>query len=603
MSEGLRPRMERAPPSRGAAARAMGALGIMPRREIGARALLWLFVLGVAALVLYPLLELIRQPLGDIPGLWREALDEPGLADSLLNTVLLAAGSMAMAVTVAMVLAWCRAGLSGRAGAVAQVVAVLPLVIPPLAGVTGWAFLLSPRVGYLNLALRELPGLDRLESGPFDAYTLPWIVIITGIYLVPYAFVFIQAGLSHIDPRLEDAARSAGSGWWGAQFRVVLPLLRPALVYGGIVVALLALGQFTAPLLLGRSQGIDVLTTQLYLLTAAPPPNYPLAMFISLPILFIALAGVAAQRRALGDSFRFVAAGKGAARHRGSNTLLLLPVILYCFVLVVPPLVSLVLVAISPYWGAPLEATKVSLNAFREVLADPISLQAIWNAVRYSAVATIACLALSLGAALVALRTTGAPRRVIDYVVNTPIAVPALLFGMGILIAIGLGPLNRFMRNWFGIPLYGSGSVIVLAYVVLLLPHGTRLLMSGLAQINPQLEAAARIFGSTATGTVFRILMPLLRRNLVSAAMLMFVLASHEFAASSLLAGPDTQVMSTVLYGQWDTGTYPRVAALALVMVAIAVLGLSVIVLFDRPSERRGRRVEPAADRPKGGFR
>jgi len=113
-------------------------------------------------------------------------------------------------------------------------------------------------------------------------------------------------------------------------------------------------------------------------------------------------------------------------------------------------------------------------------------------------------------------------------------------------------------------------------------PHGTRLVMSGISQINPQMEAAARVFGSSSLGTILRILIPLLRRNLVSAAMLMFILSSHEFAASALLVGPNTQVMSTVLYGQWDTGTFPSVAALALVMVAIATVGLIAIVMFDR---------------------
>src|SRR5690606_7969150 len=170
------------------------------------------------------------------------------------------------------------------------------------------------------------------------------------------------------DPRLEDAARSAGSGWWGVQFRIVLPLLRPALVYGGGLVALLALGQFTAPLLLGRSQGIDVITTQLYRLTGAPPPDYPLATFIALPILLLALAGVAAQRQALRSSTRFVMSSKGTGRSRGHNPWLMIPVVLYSFLLVVPPIISLILVAITPYWGAPLTPYNNSLNAYYSIV-------------------------------------------------------------------------------------------------------------------------------------------------------------------------------------------------------------------------------------------
>lgn len=551
------------------------------------RVLSWALAALIALLVLYPLVELMRQPFSDLPRMWQDALQLPGIVRILLNTVLLALGSMLIALAVALVLAWCRAGLGGKAGAAAQVISILPLVVPPLAGVIGWAFLLSPRVGYLNALLRGLPPFQGLESGPLDIYTLPWIVLITGIYLIPYAFVFLQAGLSNIDPRLEDAARSSGSGWWGAQCRIVLPLLRPALLYGGGVVALLALGQFTAPLLLGRTKGIDVITTQLYRLTGAPPANYPLAAFVALPIVLLALAGVAAQRKALGGGLRFVMSGKGAARSRTQNPWLMVPVILYSLFLVVPPLAGLTIVALTPFWGAPLVAGSFSLAAFEGVFSDPAAMAAIWNSVRFAAEATLACLVLSLLAGFVAVRTRGPAREVIDYLVNIPIAVPAILFGMAIFLSLALGPLMQVMRTYLGVRLYGSAWLIVLAYVILVLPHGTRMVMSGLAQLNPQLESAARVAGSTAAGSLARIVVPLLRRHLVSAAMLMFILLSHEFAASSLLFGPKTQVLSTLLYGEWDTGTYPKVAALALVMVGIAVVGIVLIALLDVGRRRR----------------
>ena len=567
-------------------------------REGASSAAPWVLAAIVSLLVLYPLVELMRQPFADLPKVWQQAGELPSLARIMWNTVVLAFGSMFLAVLVAMVLAWCRANMTGKTGATAQVISILPMVVPPLAGVIGWAFLLSPSVGYLNVLLRKLPLLDALKEGPFDIYTLPWIVIITGIYLIPYAFVFLQAGLANIDPRLEDAARSAGSGWWGTQFRIVLPLLRPAMLYGGGVVALLALGQFTAPLLLGRTKGIDVITTQLYRLTGAPPADYPLAAFIALPIVLLALAGVAAQRSALKGGLRFVMTGKGAARARGHNALLMLPIILYSMVLVIPPIIGLVIVSLSPFWGAPLALESMSMAAFAEVMDNKASVDAVWNSIKYSAIATLCCLVLSLMAAFVATRTRGAARAIIDYVVNVPIAVPAILFGMAIFVSFALGPIMQFLRIHFGIRLYGSSALIVLAYVILVLPHGTRMVMSGIAQINPQLEAAARVAGSTLIGAVMRIMVPLLRRHLASAAMLMFILLSHEFAASSLLFGPNTQVLSTLLYGQWDSGTYPKVAALALIMVAIALVGISLIALLDSGRDgwrpwRRARRGGP----------
>jgi iron(III) transport system permease protein len=541
----------------------------------------WVVAGILFVLVLYPLLELIVQPFEQWSDLWHQAKEIRGLGRILVNTGFLALGSVALATLVAMVLALCQANLSVRAGRFAQLMAIAPMVVPPLAGVTGWAFLLSPKVGYLNIVLRYIPPLDQLSEGPMNVYSMPWIVIITGIYLIPYAFIFVQTGLANIDPRLEIAARSAGSGWWGVQFRIVIPLLRPALVYGAGVVALLALGQFTAPLLLGRTQGIDVVTTVLYRLTTQPPVHYAVATLIALPVLLLSVAGIALQRRALASNVRFVMAGKGLAAGRRSRPWLMLPVILYGLIVVVPPLIGLILVALSPYWSGTIDWSGLSTSAFFDVLNDTPSRRAIFNSLRYALGATVLASLLSLGAAVIVLRGRGWARLIVDYLVNIPLAVPAILFGMGIFLSYGLGAVTQVLLAVFGINLYGSGIIMVVAYVVLVLPHGTRLCMSGLAQLNPQLEDAARVSGSSSAGVLMRVLVPLLRRNIISAAMIMFVLSSHEFAASSLLVGPDSAVASTLLYDEWDTGTYPGVAVIALLMVALAMLGLLVILFFD----------------------
>jgi len=556
--------------------------------EPGLRYLSWGFTILISLLILYPLYELIHLPVQNLAEMWHRSSEIPRLGTILLNTVLLAFGSMALATLVAAVLAICRVNLTGRLGAFAHILSILPLVVPPLSGVVGWAFLMSPRGGYLNKLLRDTPIFSSLETGPFDVFTLQWIILITGIYLIPYAFIYIHAGLANIDPRLEDAARSSGSNWLGVQIRIVLPLLRPALLYGGGLVTLLALGQFTAPLLLGRTNAIDVITTQLYRLTSSPPTNYPLAAFIAMPILFIALVGVALQRHALRGGLRFLMTGRGQGRARINKPVLLLPIIVYSSVLVIPPIIALVLVALTPFWGAPISLKALDFSAIHGTMKDELSLLSIKNSILYAAVATLICLALSLIAGLNAQRGERLSRIITDYVVNVPLAVPATLFGMALFASIGLGPLTVYLQNHLGLVLYGSATIMVLAYVILVLPHGTRLTMSGLAQINPQLEAAARICGSSAIGAAIRILIPLLRKNLISAAMLMFVLLSHEFAASSLLFGPDTQVIATLLYSRWETGSYQEVAALALVMIAVAVIGLCVIAALDiRSASRR----------------
>ena len=152
-----------------------------------------------------------------------------------------------------------------------RVLPILPIVVPAVASVIGWAFLLSPRPGYLNALLRNLPWWDHLEEGPVDVYTMPWIVIITGFGLTAFVYLFVSSGFANINSEMLEAAQVSGSRGLGVFFRITLPLLRPVLVYGGGVALLLGLGQFTGPLLLGRNAGITVLTTDMYLPVSQSP--------------------------------------------------------------------------------------------------------------------------------------------------------------------------------------------------------------------------------------------------------------------------------------------------------------------------------------------
>ena len=191
---------------------------------------------------------------------------------------------------------------------------IVPIVVPAVASVTGWVFMLSPGPGYLNALLRRLPWWSGDDTGPIDIYTLPWIVILTGLGLTAFVYLFVSSGLRNINGELIEAALVSGSSSTEVFFTVTLPLLRPVLLYGGGVALLLGLGQFTAPLLLGRNAGIDVLTTDMYRSVSQSPIDYSVAAAIGSPLILIGIVVVIVQRFSLGDQRRFVTHGGRAFR-------------------------------------------------------------------------------------------------------------------------------------------------------------------------------------------------------------------------------------------------------------------------------------------------
>src|SRR5215208_8420381 len=221
------------------------------------------FIGAIGYLTLLPLIRLQYLALKDGAQGYRDAYTRPDVWQTVRWTIFLGVGSLVIAVVLGTALAWAASTLPHKLRLL-RVLPILPIILPPVAAVLGWSFLLSPVPGYLNQLLRHLPWWSDDFQGPFNIYTLPWIIIITGLALAAFVYLFVSAGLENISNELIEAAYVGGSGRIGVFFRVILPLLRPSLVYGTGVALLLGLGQFTAPLLLGRSRNISVLATDMF---------------------------------------------------------------------------------------------------------------------------------------------------------------------------------------------------------------------------------------------------------------------------------------------------------------------------------------------------
>ena len=446
---------------------------------------------------------------------------------------------------------------------------MFPIIVPAIASVVGWSFLFSPRPGYANALLRNLPWWRHLKEGPVDVYSLPWIVILTGFGLTAFVYLFVSAGFANISSEMIEAAQVPGSSSWGVFFRVILPLLRPTLLYGGGVALLLGLGQFTAPLLLGQNAGVQVMTTEMYRQLAQSPVQFGAAAALGSPLLVFGVVVVAVQKLLLGDQRRFVTHGGRAFRplgrpSRGAAVVL----VIYSLCATVLPLIGLVIVSLSKFWSARVDVEHFSLVNFRVIFRDVRVRHAIYNSVSLSLFSMVIAMVIGFVSASILLRVSGHRllRWLLDMIVALPLGVPAVIFGAGFLFTYTHEPLV----------LYGTRWVMVLVYVTLMLPFSTRMQLAGMIALGDAYVESSRTSGAGWLRTNARIVLPLMRSALGGAAALMFVLLTHEFTASVLVRSPRTQVMGTVLYDAWGNGGYPQVAAIAIVMAAVTTVGVAV---------------------------
>ncbi len=537
-----------------------------------------LAVLGY--LVVVPLVRLQSHALDDGGAAYRRVLKLDSFGATIITTVQLAFGSLAIALVLGTWLAWASTRLPRRVEWFG-VLPILPIVLPPVASVIGWAMMLNPRVGFVNQWLRKLPMWRNDFNGPINVFSTFWIVVITGLGLTSFVYVFMRSGLRRLNSELVEAAQVSGASPRRAFFGLVLPLLRPSFIYGGSVALLLALGQFTGPLLLGTREGVSVVTTEMYRF-ATGLNDYAMAAAIASPLLIAGLFLVFAQRYMLANPGRFATdVGKGTRSTSKTSRSAAVFVGLFSAGAVLLPLVALVVVSFSPFWSGKIEPSVFTLKNFRELFDD----RAVVGAIRTSLFVSVSAVLIVLPVGYVVAdilykrRTSKLGRSLLDVVVNLPLGVPAVVFGAGFFFTYTRPPFV----------LYGTYWVIIIVYVTLMLPFSTRLQLASRLSLGESYEQAAHVSGAGMLRTHWTIILPLTRGALSGAAGLIFVLLTHEFAASLLVRSSRVQVMGTIVYERWTSTSYSSVAAAALVMCVVTTVGLVIAVKLGGRGETLDR--------------
>ena len=558
--------------SGGARAIFFGPGGLFRRRVMPQ--LLWLLlalVLGFA--VIWPVIQLQLRAFAEGGAAFERMFALARIGQTIGTTVILAIFSSLFALILGTLLAWCTSLLPSRVKTIGEVAPLLPLVIPAVAAVTGWIFLLSPRVGYINAALRELPFLSDLDEGPFDVYSTTWIVLITGLLLSSFVYVFVLTGLKSLGQELEAAASASGARPMRRFFTITLPLLRPSITFAAGVVFLLGLGQFTAPLLLGRTAKIDVLTTEMFYLTLRYPIDFGLGAALGFPILVAGILVVFAQRWLLGEQRRYiVVSAKSKYAIRTTRWWAAAVIALYVLLTTVLPLLAILYVSFSPFWSGSISFDVLTTRHWENVLSNPVLLAGIWTSIQTSLIAIVILIPLGFAVAFGLLDSTRVwkpIRIVLDLIATTPMAVPASLMGFGLLFAYSGPPFN----------LYGTAAVLIITYVTLMVGHATRLQLTTLLATGPEFLEASKACGAGAWRSFFRVLLPMARKGVASTAALTFVLLFHEFSASLMVRSARTQVIGSVMYDVWTGGVYAEVAVLAIIMVVVTIFGVALALL------------------------
>jgi iron(III) transport system permease protein len=508
------------------------------------------------------------------------------------NSLVFAIGTALTTFALGGLVSWAVERTDAPGAALFHSLALLSFAIPGLLMAMAWIFVLSPNIGWANTLIKNAFGL---AQAPLNIYSMAGMIWALSSHYFPLAYLSLGPALRVLDVRMEEAGHASGARTWQVLTKITLPLLRPAILSGMLILFVLGMSSYEVPRLIGRPARIDVFTTDIQSAIIQTPPEFGVASALALTLLVVCIIAVFFYRRATRHAEAFATiTGKGYMPTRIKLGVWRWPVALgiaVMFALALGlPLLTLVWQSFFrnlalPFMGSDAPFT---LDNYKFVLSYPIFLAAVKTSVVLAALAATIVSGLTLVMAWVALRTVPRFGWILDAIAFTPIAIPGVIVGAGILVAYLMLP----------IPVYNTIWILLIAYVTLYLPYGMRFASSGISQIHRELEEVAEVAGARLGQVFARILLPLLAPVLMAGWIYVFVLSVRELGASIFLVGPGTHVLGTITLTMWEEGgSYGAVAALGVIQVIPLIVIVAGLRWLELHIQRRG---EAAARKANG---
>ncbi|MQA77275.1 MAG: ABC transporter permease subunit [Streptosporangiales bacterium] len=490
---------------------------------------------------------------------------EADFGQVIVNSLQLAALTtvIAMVLSVALAVVLIRIRIPG--GGVMSNMLLWPIYISPLVLAFGFIIIYGP-AGYVSKAVSLVTG-----EVPWNLYTIPGMAVTSAVAYIPLGYLYCSNALRIADTSLENAARTCGARPWRVIWSVILPMLRPPIMYASLLIFTAALEELSIPLLYGSPVGIDTFASFIFTrgLTQANP-DYGILGASSIFVLLILGVLVTIQALVLRNSRRFVSVrGKASREHRfevgRGRWVAFALVVLYLVLGPLLPLFGLVARAFTQVLSPLVSPFEVlSLGNFQVIFGYRQYVGAIGNSLFIALVGAILTTLLMAVAVLVARRSNFRFARPVEVTALAPQALPGTILGLGFFWAfLFIAPIS-----W----VQGTVLALIIAFSVRAFPQAFGAIAPMVMQISEELDQAARSVGADWWRTFSRILLRLVTPALLSSFVLLFVQMFKEFSPAVFLGSADSEIIGTTALTLWQNGNTGAVAALSCIQIAIIAI-------------------------------
>jgi len=426
-----------------------------------------------------------------------------------------------------------RTNLWGRH--IFRLIYFIPLLIPPYIHAIVWTHLLAKSGPYTWI-------------GPlFKIHSLHGAVFVLTLAYFPFVTLMAISGLKLVNQHLEEASLIHHCPLKTAK-SITLPLVTPHIFSGAVFVFIFALVNFSVPDILR----VNVYPVEVFIQFSAFF-NERAATLLSLPLIVIAVILITLQNKHMkGRSYINLQGTKGV-----KSWLYLCPLVnglFFLFYLIVFILSILLPVMVLFKVAGPFSNYVKSFSSSKGQIGYSILLALL---------GALGSIILSFFISYLIERGSDWKKRFLEFTSMLPFAVPAIVFGIGMI--------KVWNHSWTNF-IYGSSMIIIFGYIARFIPFGIWSVQSNVKQIPVHLEEAGLLTTSSWNRILGKIVVPLCKPGLITGFFIIFILSLGELGTTLLIIPAGKSTLPIKIYNLMHYGAEHMVAALALQLIGIIII-------------------------------
>jgi len=428
-----------------------------------------------------------------------------------------------------------------------RVLLVMPIVFPSY--IYALIFILAFGQNGITQKLLTRIGIETIPS----VYGFFGTFLCLTFLCFPYIFISVSASIMKIDTSYEEVAKSLGKSYWFTYRLIILPLLKPSIIAGCVLVSLYVVSDFGVVSLLHYRTFSSVIYNHYETIqrgTAA-----------SLSSIIILIGIIVLWFYKISETSEPQYRSNAAVPRQGS--LIQLGKLRWPIAIFLMLFVGIILII--PIWTLIYWAYDFTLNysqSFKPTYA--------FNSIYISILGSLTVVAISIPITILIVMKKNLWTRFIEKASYTGFVLPGIVVALSVV----------FFGINFLTPIYQTMTLLFIGYLILFLPVSIGILKPVLMQINPKLGESAKTLGASNLRIWKTISVPLMAPGFFAAFAILCMLIMKELPVTLILAPLNFGTLATSIWTHSTEANFGDAAIYSLVLLVIT--GSPIFILINR---------------------